>query len=91
MAVATMPLVIPGLPMGKGTHVGDISPITIEARREAQYESEVLTRARRDSEAAQIADIYLPGQWTNYSVLLTFILLVFVLAVRPQGLFGRTT
>lgn len=37
------------------------------------------------------ADIYLPGQWTNYSVLLTFILLVFVLAVRPQGLFGRTT
>lgn len=37
------------------------------------------------------ADIYLPGQWTNYSVLLTFILLVFVLSVRPQGLFGRTT
>ena len=61
MAVATMPLVIPGLPMGKGTHVGDISPITIEARREAQYESEILTQARRDSEAAQVADIYLPA------------------------------
>jgi branched-chain amino acid transport system permease protein len=32
---------------------------------------------------------YLPGGWTNYSILLTFLLLVFVLAVRPFGLFGR--
>jgi branched-chain amino acid transport system permease protein len=32
---------------------------------------------------------YLPGGWTNYSILLTFLLLVFVLTVRPFGLFGR--
>jgi branched-chain amino acid transport system permease protein len=32
---------------------------------------------------------YLPGGWSNYSILLTFLLLVFVLAVRPFGLFGR--
>ncbi len=32
---------------------------------------------------------YLPGNWSNYSILLTFVLLVFVLAVRPFGLFGR--
>lgn len=61
MAVATMPLVIPGLPLGKDTRVGDISPVTIEARRDAQYESDVLTEARRDSEAAQVADVYLPA------------------------------
>ncbi len=34
---------------------------------------------------------YLPGAWSNYSILLTFLLLVFVLAVRPFGLFGRPT
>jgi branched-chain amino acid transport system permease protein len=32
---------------------------------------------------------YLPGSQSNYSILLTFALLVFVLAVRPFGLFGR--
>jgi branched-chain amino acid transport system permease protein len=32
---------------------------------------------------------YLPGGWSNYSILLTFLLLVFVLVVRPLGLFGR--
>ena len=35
------------------------------------------------------ADIYLPEGWTNYSVLLVFMLLVLVLAVRPLGLYGR--
>jgi branched-chain amino acid transport system permease protein len=34
---------------------------------------------------------YLPSGWSNYSILLTFLLLVFVLAVRPFGLFGRPT
>lgn len=34
---------------------------------------------------------YLPGSWSNYSILLTFLLLVVVLAVRPFGLFGRAT
>ena len=33
--------------------------------------------------------IYLPVEWSNYSILLTFLLLVFVLAFRPLGLFGR--
>ena len=31
----------------------------------------------------------LPEGYTNYSILLIFGLLVLVLAVRPQGLFGR--
>lgn len=35
------------------------------------------------------SDVYLPDAVTNYGVLLTFFLLVFVLAVRPYGLFGR--
>ncbi|MBV8946175.1 MAG: branched-chain amino acid ABC transporter permease [Solirubrobacterales bacterium] len=39
----------------------------------------------------QLSAVYLPQQFTNDSILLTFILLVVVLAVRPQGLFGRRT
>jgi branched-chain amino acid transport system permease protein len=35
------------------------------------------------------SDIYLPQDYSNYSVLLTFALLILVLAVRPYGLFGR--
>jgi branched-chain amino acid transport system permease protein len=35
------------------------------------------------------SDIYLPAEWSNYSILLTFVLLIAVLAVRPLGLFGR--
>lgn len=35
------------------------------------------------------SQIYLPSNWTNYSILLTFVLMVLVLAVRPFGLFGR--
>jgi branched-chain amino acid transport system permease protein len=37
----------------------------------------------------QYASIYLPADYTNYSILLTFVLLVVVLAVRPAGFFGR--
>ena len=37
----------------------------------------------------QLSAVYLPQQFTNDSILLTFILLVVVLAVRPAGLFGR--
>jgi branched-chain amino acid transport system permease protein len=33
--------------------------------------------------------VYLPQEYTNYSILLVFGLLVVVLAVRPLGLFGR--
>lgn len=36
-----------------------------------------------------LSDIYLPQAYANYSILLTFGLLVAVLAVRPHGLFGR--
>jgi branched-chain amino acid transport system permease protein len=39
----------------------------------------------------QLSAVYLPQQFTNDSILLTFILLVAVLAARPQGLFGRGT
>jgi branched-chain amino acid transport system permease protein len=35
------------------------------------------------------ADVYLPTEYSNYSVLLTLLLLILVLAVRPLGLFGR--
>jgi branched-chain amino acid transport system permease protein len=34
-------------------------------------------------------DVYLPSGYENYSDLVIFALLVFVLAVRPHGLFGR--
>ena len=37
----------------------------------------------------QLSAVYLPAGYTNYSILLTFVLLVFVLATRPTGLFGR--
>jgi branched-chain amino acid transport system permease protein len=37
----------------------------------------------------QLASVYLPEGYTNYSILLTFILLIVVLAVRPTGIFGR--
>src|SRR6267143_2028835 len=37
----------------------------------------------------QLSAVYLPASYTNYSILLTFVLLVFVLATRPTGLFGR--
>jgi branched-chain amino acid transport system permease protein len=32
---------------------------------------------------------YLPERFTFYSIVLTFVLLAVVLAVRPHGLFGR--
>jgi branched-chain amino acid transport system permease protein len=35
------------------------------------------------------SQIYLPVDWTKYSILFTFILMVVVLALRPFGLFGR--
>jgi branched-chain amino acid transport system permease protein len=37
----------------------------------------------------QLSGVYLPPGYTNFSILLTFALLVFVLAMRPTGLFGR--
>jgi branched-chain amino acid transport system permease protein len=37
----------------------------------------------------QLSAVYLPSAYTSYSVLLTFVLLVVVLAVRPAGFFGR--
>src|SRR5439155_167955 len=38
---------------------------------------------------AVLIGVSLPAGYTNFSILLTFALLVFVLAVRPTGLFGR--
>ncbi len=35
------------------------------------------------------AAAYLPSDYTFYSIIFTFILLAIVLAIRPQGLFGR--
>ena len=32
---------------------------------------------------------YLPSDYTYYSIILTFVILAVVLAVRPNGLFGR--
>jgi branched-chain amino acid transport system permease protein len=36
----------------------------------------------------QLSTIYLPSGYTNYSIVLTFALLIVVLAVRPAGFFG---
>ena len=33
---------------------------------------------------------YLPSDYTFYSIIFTFVILAVVLAVRPNGLFGRT-
>ena len=38
---------------------------------------------------AQFSIAYLPSVYANYSVILTFVALALVLAVRPLGLFGR--
>ena len=35
------------------------------------------------------APAYLPTQYTFYAIILTFVLLAMVLAVRPYGLFGK--
>jgi branched-chain amino acid transport system permease protein len=37
----------------------------------------------------QYSSAYLPASYTNYSILVTFLLLVVVLAVKPTGFFGR--
>lgn len=39
----------------------------------------------------QFSSVYLPQSLTNDAILLTFILLVVVLAVKPAGLFGRAS
>jgi branched-chain amino acid transport system permease protein len=36
------------------------------------------------------AAVYLPSGWAPYAMVLTFVLVALVLAVRPRGLFGRT-
>ena len=36
-----------------------------------------------------LSPAYLPSEYTFYSVILSFALLAVVLAVRPNGLFGR--
>jgi branched-chain amino acid transport system permease protein len=37
----------------------------------------------------QLSSIYLPSSYSSYSILLTFALLIVVLAIRPAGFFGR--
>jgi branched-chain amino acid transport system permease protein len=37
----------------------------------------------------QLSSVYLPASYTNYSILVTFVLLVVVLTVRPTGFFGK--
>jgi branched-chain amino acid transport system permease protein len=39
----------------------------------------------------QFSSLYLPSNYSSYSVLLTFTLLIVVLAIRPTGFFGRAT
>jgi branched-chain amino acid transport system permease protein len=38
----------------------------------------------------QLSSVYLPANYTSYSILLTFALLIGVLAIRPAGFFGRS-
>jgi branched-chain amino acid transport system permease protein len=37
----------------------------------------------------QLSSVYLPASYTSYSILLTFALLIVVLAIRPAGFFGK--
>jgi branched-chain amino acid transport system permease protein len=37
----------------------------------------------------QLSEVYLPPSYTNYAILVTFVLLVVVLTVKPRGLFGK--
>src|SRR5204863_225375 len=59
------------------------------------HHGEMLERARIAIRALLLglvstySAVYLPQQYTNYSILLVFGLLVIVLALRPLGLFGR--
>jgi len=38
---------------------------------------------------SNFSSAYLPGNYTFYSIIFTFVLLAIVLAFRPLGLFGR--
>jgi len=60
VAIATVPLVVPILPLDNVLREGDRAPRTLEARHDATYPSDVLTEDARRQAAANVADIYLP-------------------------------
>ena len=60
VAVATVPLVAPLLPLDSALHEGDLAPRTLEAQRSVTFPSDALTQAARDQAAEKVADIYLP-------------------------------
>ncbi|MCZ2109060.1 MAG: HDIG domain-containing protein [Dehalococcoidia bacterium] len=60
MALATLALVVPLLPLSQDVHEGDIAPRTLSAPRTATFESAAATRAARDLAATRVADVPLP-------------------------------
>jgi putative nucleotidyltransferase with HDIG domain len=60
LAVATLPLVVPFIPVRQALREGDRAPHTLEAAQDAQYESVALTRQAQDEAASRVADVPLP-------------------------------
>ena len=58
--LVTLPLVLPLFPGVQGLHQGDRAPRTIEAARDAQYESDALTSVARDEAARSLPGVFLP-------------------------------
>ncbi len=60
LAIAAVLSVIPLDSQGKGVREGDIAPSTLTARRDAQYESQVLSESVRAEAARKVEDVYFP-------------------------------
>ena len=60
LALVAASVVVPLFPGIEGLHEGERAPRTIEAGRDAQYESVALTNAARDEAAHAVAEVALP-------------------------------
>jgi len=52
-------------------------------------ESRMLPMVNQAVMVTAFSPAYLPSEYTFYSIIFTFVILAVVLAVRPNGLFGR--
>jgi hypothetical protein len=60
IAAGAAVLVVPLVPASEAVHEGDRAPRTLEAVKDAQYESDVLTEAVRSEAARKVEDVYFP-------------------------------
>ncbi len=60
LAIGTLPLVAPLLPLQSALSEGDLAPRTLEARHNATYPSEALTEEARRQAAAGVDEIFHP-------------------------------